>query len=70
MSLTSALVLAHLGSTAVLLAVLGLVIGVQSAGDAAARLRARARGARSAPAAPAVVRFPGVDRRRPVHSSS
>jgi Na+-transporting methylmalonyl-CoA/oxaloacetate decarboxylase gamma subunit len=67
LSITSALVLAHLGSTAVLLVVLGLVIVVQSVGDAAARRRARVQ--RRTAAAPSAVRFPGADRRRPVHSA-
>jgi hypothetical protein len=76
LSLTSALVLAHLVSTGVLLTVLCLIICVQSLNDLAGRLRSRwapvRRHARSAvPASSAAVaRFSGVDRRRPVHSSS
>jgi hypothetical protein len=76
LSIIHALVLAHLASTAVLLAVLWLVVTVQSLGSLAGRLQRRWEqvGRRAASAVPrqsaAVSRFSGVDRRRPVHSSS
>ena len=76
MSILHALVLAHLASTAVLLALLWLVVTVQSLGSFAGRLRRgwEQVGRRAASAvsrqSTTVSRFSGVDRRRPVHSSS
>jgi len=75
LSLTSALLLGHLGSTAMLLAVLWLVIGVQTLSSLVARLHGRwgvrRRATAAAPvASAAVARFCGMERRRPAHSSS
>jgi hypothetical protein len=75
LSITHALVLAHLGSTALLLAVLWLVISVQALRSLASRLHrrwapVRRHAASAAPSTVAVARFTGVDRRRPAHSSS
>ena len=73
MSITHPLVLTHLGSTAVLLAVLWLVIVVQSLSSLITRLHRRWAVSRRHPvqaASTAAARFSGVDRRRPVHSSS
>ena len=70
LSIMEVLVLAHLGTTAVLLVVLWVVVGAQGIGRASAWLLRRARTADERTAAAATARLSGVDRRRPVHSST
>ena len=70
MSLVEVLVLAHLGTTAVLLAVLSAVIGGQWLSRTAVSRVRRARAVDERAAAAATARHNGVDRRRPVHSST
>jgi hypothetical protein len=70
LSLVEVLVLAHLGTTAVLLAVLSAVIGVQWLSRTTASLVRRARAVDERSAAAATARRSGVDARQPVHSST
>jgi hypothetical protein len=69
LSLTEVLLLAHLGTTAVLLAVLCAVIGVQWLTRTTASLVRRARVVDERAAA-AAARLSGAERRLPVHSST